>query len=55
MEKTISIHGANPGDVLADDVITATGSIAMLSGVTLTREMLDHLKQLGVYTLIIRK
>lgn len=55
MEKTVSIHGVSPGDVLASEVITAAGNVVMPSGVTLTKEMLDQLKELGVYTLIVRK
>lgn len=55
MDKPVSIHGATPGDVLADEVITASGRVVMPSGVTLTEEMLAHLKEAGVYTLVIRK
>lgn len=54
MEKPVSIKAANPGDVLAGEVITAAGRVLLPSGVTLTREILDDLKRDGVYTLIIR-
>ncbi|RED58040.1 hypothetical protein [Cohnella lupini] len=53
MAKAISAKAANPGDVLAREVITAAGIVLLPSGVTLTREILDKLKQFGVYTLII--
>lgn len=55
MDRPVSIRTANPGDILASEVITAEGKIVMPSGVTLTRELLEQLRQLGVYTLIIRK
>ncbi|MBJ6360760.1 hypothetical protein ACFOQM_05495 [Paenibacillus sp. GCM10012307] len=55
MAQPISIHAAKPGDILASEVITASGNIVLPSGVTLTRDILDHLKRFGVYTLIIRK
>lgn len=55
MDKPVSIHAAHPGDILASEVITAAGQVVMSAGVTLTGEILEQLRLLGVYTLIVRK
>ncbi|WP_165861092.1 hypothetical protein [Paenibacillus paeoniae] len=55
MTRPISIHAARPGDILASEVITASGNVIMPSGLTLTDEILENLRLYGVYTLIIRK
>jgi len=55
MDMPVSIHTASPGDVLVSEVITASGQVVMPSGVTLTGELIEQLRRLGVYTLIIRR
>jgi len=55
MDRPVSIHTASPGDVLTSEVITASGQVVMPSGVTLTGELIEQLRRLGVYTLIIRR
>ena len=55
MDRPVSIHTASPGVVLTSEVITASGQVVMPSGVTLTGELIEQLRRLGVYTLIIRR